>query len=432
MFRFTPYVIKSLWRHRARTLLTVSGAAVALFVLCFVGSVQEGLERLTEDEHAQRTLIVFQENRFCPTSSRLPQDYADRIRKMPGVKDVMPVLVWTNSCRSILDAVVFNGAPAQKLRSARDLRLSSGNWGEFTSRHDAALVGRNVAQRRKLTVGDQFSIGEISVKVAGVFGSSIAAEDNLIYTNLEFLQYTRGLNAAGLVTQHEVHLTDDAEPDALARAIDEALRAGPVATTTRRKGAFQTSTLSDLVDLIGFAHWLGYACVALVLYVLGKFFRAGVGHWIWKWFEGVINRLPVIRNVYSSVKQVTDFFFSEQQIGFNRVVAIEYPRQGLWAIAFVTGEGMLDVRSATNEPMLSVLVPTSPIPGTGFTVMVRQRDALDLNMTVDQAVQYLVSCGVVVPFVQQSRVGNGNWQGAEVAADPRRRLSQPLPSGSLD
>jgi putative ABC transport system permease protein len=265
MFRFTPYVIKSLWRHRARTLLTVSGAAVALFVLCFVGSVQEGLERLTEDEHAQRTLIVFQENRFCPTSSRLPQDYADRIRKMPGVKDVMPVLVWTNSCRSILDAVVFNGAPAQKLRSARDLRLSSGNWGEFTSRHDAALVGRNVAQRRKLTVGDQFSIGEISVKVAGVFGSSIAAEDNLIYTNLEFLQYTRGLNAAGLVTQHEVHLTDDAEPDALARAIDEALRAGPVATTTRRKGAFQTSTLSDLVDLIGFAHWLGYACVALVL-----------------------------------------------------------------------------------------------------------------------------------------------------------------------
>jgi len=265
MFRFTPYVIKSLWRHRARTLLTVSGAAVALFVLCFVGSVQEGLERLTEDEHAQRTLIVFQENRFCPTSSRLPQDYADRIRKMPGVKDVMPVLVWTNSCRSILDAVVFNGAPAQKLRSARDLRLSSGNWGEFTSRHDAALVGRNVAQRRKLTVGDQFSIGEISVKVAGVFGSSIAAEDNLIYTNLEFLQYTRGLNAAGLVTQHEVHLTDDAEPDALALAIDEALRAGPVATTTRRKGAFQTSTLSDLVDLIGFAHWLGYACVALVL-----------------------------------------------------------------------------------------------------------------------------------------------------------------------
>ncbi|MGH7199452.1 MAG: ABC transporter permease, partial [Planctomycetaceae bacterium] len=173
--------------------------------------------------------------------------------------------VWTNNCRASLDVVVFNGAPAGTLQSARDLRLTSGDWGEFASRRDAALVGRNVARRRGLAVGDQFSIGEISVQVAGVFESPVPAEENLIYTDLEFLQYTRGLDAAGLVTQHEVHLTDDADPDATARAIDEALRAGPVATTTRRKGAFQTSTLADLVDLIGFAHWLGYACVGLVL-----------------------------------------------------------------------------------------------------------------------------------------------------------------------
>jgi putative ABC transport system permease protein len=265
LLRFSPYVLKSLWRRQARTLLTVSGAAVALFVFCFVGSVQQGLERLTEDEDAQRTLIVFQENRFCPTSSRLPQDYAGRIAKLAGVKDVMPVQVWTNNCRASLDVVVFNGAPARQLKSARDLTLLSGDWSEFASRRDAALVGRNVAQRRNLAPGKQFSIGDISVKVAGVFASRVPAEENLIYTNLEFLQYTRGLDAAGLVTQHEVHLTDDADPDAVARAIDEMLRAGPVATTTRRKGAFQTSTLSDLVDLIGFAHWLGYACVGLVL-----------------------------------------------------------------------------------------------------------------------------------------------------------------------
>lgn len=151
-------------------------------------------------------------------------------------------------------------------RSARDDCGSiAGSWNDFTSRRDAALVGRNVAQRRDLSVGKQFSIGDISVKVAGVFNSPVPAEENLVYTNLEFLQYTRGLDAAGLVTLHEVHLTTEAEPDVVARAIDEALKAGPVATTTRRKGAFQASTLSDLVDLIGFAHWLGYACVALVL-----------------------------------------------------------------------------------------------------------------------------------------------------------------------
>ena len=79
MFRFVPYLFKGLWGHRARTILTLMGAAAALFVFCFVNAVQDGLHRLTEDKVAQRTLIVFQENRFCPTSSKLPQDYARHI-----------------------------------------------------------------------------------------------------------------------------------------------------------------------------------------------------------------------------------------------------------------------------------------------------------------------------------------------------------------
>jgi putative ABC transport system permease protein len=177
----------------------------------------------------------------------------------------MPLHVWTNNCRASLDAVVFNGAPAEQLRSARDLTLVAGSWGEFESRRDAALVGRNLAQRRDLALGQQFTIGDLSVRVAGIFESSIPAEENLVYTSLAFLQYTQGLDAAGLVTLHEVRLTDGADPDAVAAEIDETLRAGPTATTTRRKGAFQASTLADLVDLIGFAHWLGYACVGLVL-----------------------------------------------------------------------------------------------------------------------------------------------------------------------
>lgn len=265
MFRFAPYVFKSLWGHRARTVLTVSGAAVAMFVFCCVGSVQEGLDRLTSDTEGQNTLIVFQENRFCPTSSRLPEDYARKIRAVPGVKEVMPTQVWTNNCRASLDIVVFHGVPTETLQSVRQLKLISGSWEQFESQRDAALVGKNIARRRGLEAGSQFTIGEISVKVAGVFSSSVPAEENLIYTNLRFLQYTQGLDLAGVVTQHEVHLRDGADPDHVAAAIDEALKSGPVATTTRRKGAFQASTLSDLVDLIGFAHWLGYASVGLVL-----------------------------------------------------------------------------------------------------------------------------------------------------------------------
>ncbi|MDA8744394.1 ABC transporter permease [Rubripirellula amarantea] len=261
----TTYVIKTLWRHRTRTLLTVTGAAVAMFVFCFVGSVQEGLHRLTSGSDADRNLIVFQQNRFCPTTSRLPEDYSDKIRKVPGVRDVMPIQVWTNNCRASLDIVVFNGADPQQIQQARPLKLVEGDWARFASQRDAAIVGRNVAQRRGLVTGEQFTIGDISVQVAGIFESSVPAEENLIYTSLAFLQYTRGLDAAGLVTQHEVMLTKDADPDRVASEIDSVLSAASVATTTRRKGAFQASTLSDLVDLIGFAHWLGYACVGLVL-----------------------------------------------------------------------------------------------------------------------------------------------------------------------
>lgn len=259
------YVLKTLWRHQTRTLLTVTGSAVAMFVFCFVGSIQEGLHRMTTGSDADRTLIVFQENRFCPTTSRLPEDYAQKIKKIPGVRDVMPIQVWTNNCRASLDIVVFNGANPAQVQSSRPIKLVSGSWQQFQSQRDAAIVGQNVAKRRGLKAGDQFSIGDISVRVAGVFESTVPSEENLIYTSLAFLQYTRGLDAAGLVTQHEVVLNEDADPDRVASEIDASLRSGSVATKTRRKGAFQASTLSDLVDLIGFAHWLGYACVGLVL-----------------------------------------------------------------------------------------------------------------------------------------------------------------------
>ena len=94
---------------------------------------------------------------------------------------------------------------------------------------------------------------------------------------------------------------------------------------------------------------------------------------------------------------MTDFLFSEREIEYTQVVAIEYPRRGIWTLAMVTGESLLDIRCAANEPVLSVLVPTSPMPFTGFTVTVKKSETLDLNITMDQAFQFIVSCGVVVP-----------------------------------
>ena len=140
----------------------------------------------------------------------------------------------------------------------------------------------------------------------------------------------------------------------------------------------------------------------LVLYLLGKFLAAGMGRFFWSHFEGLVTRLPLVRNVYSSVKQVTDFMFSEQELGYTRVVAIEYPRKGIWSLAFVTGEGLIDVEHAANEPLLAVLVPTSPMPFTGFTILVKKSETVDLNITLDQSLQFIMSCGVVAPRAQRS------------------------------
>jgi uncharacterized membrane protein len=136
----------------------------------------------------------------------------------------------------------------------------------------------------------------------------------------------------------------------------------------------------------------------LICYMLGKVLAAGVGRFVWVFTEQqILSRLPIIRHVYSSAKQVTDFFLSEREVEYTRVVAVEYPRKGIYSLGFVTGESMLDIGSAANEPVVSVLMPTSPMPATGFTVTVRRSEVIDLNITVDQAIQFIVSCGVVVP-----------------------------------
>jgi putative ABC transport system permease protein len=265
MVRFLPYILKTLWRHRTRTLLTVSGTAVALFVFSFVGALQEGLERLLSDERNDRTLISFQANRFCPSTSKLPQDYTERIVRLPGVADAVPIKVYMNNCRASLDVVVFNGLPAEKLRTVRDLTLVQGDWAAFENQRDAAVVGQAVARRRGIALGQKFSIGMLSVTVTGIFASPDQATENMIFTHLEFLQRTKGLNSVGTVTQLEVLLADDANPQATSAAIDNLFRAGPIATNTRTRGVFQAGAVGDLVELVGFTQYLGLACVGLVL-----------------------------------------------------------------------------------------------------------------------------------------------------------------------
>ena len=134
-----------------------------------------------------------------------------------------------------------------------------------------------------------------------------------------------------------------------------------------------------------------------LMYVLGTLFAAGLGSAFWNWIEHGVGRLPVVRAIYNSTKQVTNYVFSERELEFTRVVAVEYPCRGIWSLAFVTNEGMIDVQNAAGEPLLTILLPTSPVPVSGYTMLVPKSEVLDVDMTVEQAVEYIVSCGVVLP-----------------------------------
>jgi putative ABC transport system permease protein len=265
MLKFAPYIFKTLWRHRSRTVLTVSGSAVALFVFCFVGAIQEGMNDLQRRQAARGSLVAFQANKFCPATSHLPQDYAQQIAKLDGVRDVVPIQVFTNNCRASLDVIVFYGLPPEKLRTARDFELVAGSWADFENHQDSAVIGRAVAGRRDKKVGDKFDVGDLSVNIAAIFSSDDPAEENYIYSHLDFLQRGKGLNLVGTVTQHEILLDEGVDAVAKCREIDDMFRGGPVQTDTRPKGVFQAKSLGDLTQLIGMAHYLGYACVGLVL-----------------------------------------------------------------------------------------------------------------------------------------------------------------------
>ena len=146
-----------------------------------------------------------------------------------------------------------------------------------------------------------------------------------------------------------------------------------------------------------------FSAIALLLTIAGLYFvgrvvTVRIGAWmVYKFETLVMGRVPLVRNVYSTVKQVTDFVLSEREVEFNRVVAIQYPRKGIWSVGFVTGEGMIDCAVDAGEQVLSVLILTSPVPMAGYIMMVPRSDVLDLNLTVDQALQYIVSCGVLTP-----------------------------------
>jgi len=150
--------------------------------------------------------------------------------------------------------------------------------------------------------------------------------------------------------------------------------------------------------LLGFhVPGIGALLTLLFVFLIGLLTRNFIGKQVVAWWEAVLQRIPVVNSIYSSVKQVSDTLFSSSGNAFRKAVLVQYPRAGSWTIAFLTGVPGGDVKTYLTGDYVSVYVPTTPNPTSGFFLMMPKAETIELNMSVEEALKYIVSMGVVTP-----------------------------------
>ena len=153
----------------------------------------------------------------------------------------------------------------------------------------------------------------------------------------------------------------------------------------------------QIIEVLGRIPGLGVIVVVVVLLLTGMFVTNFVGQWWLAQWDRLITHIPIVKSIYSSVKQVSDTLFSSSGNAFREAVLVQYPRPGSWTIAFVTGKPAGEVALLLPDEHLSLDVPTTPNPTSGFFLMARREDLRPLAMSVDEALQYIISMGVVAP-----------------------------------
>lgn len=267
LLAFLPYVVRTALRARTRSLLTVLGGTLAMTLFAFVRTVDDGVQQLA-DRSSQGVLVVFQDSRFCPLTSALPVRYEGAIREIDGVEDVLSTLVFINSCRSNLDLVTLHGVPPDELEELYDLELLEGSVADWKRRSDGALVGERLAERRGLKVGQRVRLSEVDVHVSGIMRSETAAVANLAFVPLDLLSLAR--DRQGLATQFLVKVDPNADPEEIARAIDDKFRTDEARTDTKGMQAFVAAAIAEIAEVVSFARWLGYLAVIVVALVVAN------------------------------------------------------------------------------------------------------------------------------------------------------------------
>lgn len=157
-------------------------------------------------------------------------------------------------------------------------------------------------------------------------------------------------------------------------------------------------------NLLGFhIPGAGTVLTLVIVFLTGLVTANFIGQKLVRFWEGLLARIPIVKSIYYSVKQVSDTLFSGNGEAFRKVLLVRYPHPEAWSVAFQTGTPTRDVSQHCDDEVVSVFIPTAPSPVNGFFFFVRKRDTVELEMSVDDALKYIVSMGVVAPALR----GNG-------------------------
>ncbi len=302
-------------------------------------------------------------------------------------KYIITPATWT--VKYTMSQFVDESVPSDKL-----IRLDSPPSLDFCQTN--YLVSRDLSVRFRNFVAEQKSWGD-SQRAEATNDTSTDLRSVRLQRQTDWLQ----TEAEKVTSEVYIQLGSSAVPYPVYAEVAQYLPPGQIPSSSR--ALYMEYVAHKYFKSLFHLSLLTVVLIIFILYFTGQFVSAKLGGLLVRLIEvKVLGRLPVVRNIYGSVKQVTDFLLTENQpVEYRRVAAVQYTRKGVWAIGFVTGESMMQISIGAGEPCVSVFVPTSPMPMTGFTINIPRREVLDLDISVEQAMQFCISCGVLSPAHQK-------------------------------
>jgi putative ABC transport system permease protein len=275
--RFTKLIIRNLLRSRTRTLLTLAGIAVSMFIFAALLGLDGGVNRMLSESSGEDVLIVFERYKACPPYSNLPVHYRHEIEQLEHVETVMPVRFLLSNCGTTTDLIAVHGVEPELLQGVRELEIEREHYSQFASERGAAIVGQLAAAKYGWQVGQQVSLPQlrgISFTVRGIFSAPGSSLEQVVLVDREYLETS--INEVGRATLFTVQVDDPANADAVAMSIDSTFSNYDRQTKSGLEKGFIAGQITAFSELVQFAQLIAYLALVLLLAAVANSVSMGI------------------------------------------------------------------------------------------------------------------------------------------------------------